>query len=141
VIQNNNQVVSLKVGCGICGKKKCKCKKKKKVRRFIKAAKAQIFQEKICGNFGPGATLEVWTNSVSDYIQGTFEVFNSSSSDGEVTGKVASASLEGLTSTPITAPPGWTVGTSVKHPKTFTIATSSASNGTYCITLYKHVKS
>jgi len=103
---------------------------------------AQIFQEKICGNFnGPtnGVTDEtVFTAPLGDYFEGTFELFNSASSVTNVTGTVNSAvSPPSVPVGPV--PPGNTFTSAVKSPTSFAIQVPAGTNGTYCITLYKRI--
>lgn len=94
------------------------------------APQAQIFQEKINGNFS-SITATVWTADPGHYIQGTFEIFNSASSPGVATGTVNAVTF--------TVPTGYTVGRSVQSPTTFSIAATTGIAGSYCITLYKRV--
>jgi hypothetical protein len=96
---------------------------------------AQVFQEKICGNFnGPLAGVEVWSAPAGAYFSGTFELFNSASSPATVTATGASTPAIALT-----AAPGNTDSQSVNQPTSFTITAGAGDNGTYCITLYKRV--
>ncbi|MED3324565.1 hypothetical protein P4377_24385 [Bacillus thuringiensis] len=98
---------------------------------------AQIMQEQITGNFnGPLAVISVWSAPAGAYFSGTFEIFNSASSPGTVTG--------GGTSTPtiaLSATPGNADSQSVNQPTDFTITAGAGDTGTYCITLYKRILS
>ncbi|EEK75499.1 hypothetical protein COE58_03525 [Bacillus cereus] len=99
---------------------------------------SQIFQEKICGNFGPDNDVVVWfADQVDDYIQGTFEVFNSASSTGNVIASLGSA-LQGSVLFP--TPPGFSRSTSFPLPITFQINSPPNTSGTFCITLYKRIR-
>lgn len=96
---------------------------------------AQIFQESICGNFnGALAAVEVWSAPAGSYFSGTFEIFNSASSTGTVSG--------GGTATPaivLSAAQGNSDSQSVNQPTSFTITAAAGDSGKYCITLYKRV--
>ncbi|PEA16767.1 hypothetical protein COK06_27315 [Bacillus cereus] len=99
---------------------------------------AQLFQEKICGNFGPNNTVAVWSaGEVDDYVQGTFEVFNSASSIEFATGGVSSALQGGFT---FGTPPGFSRSASAPFPISFTIESPANTSGTFCITLYKRIR-
>ena len=104
---------------------------------------AQFFQEKICGNFnnpvgtGGGLGVTVWSAPAGDYLEGTFEIFNSASSPGAVTGSVTSTAVPVVTI--FSAPPGFSVSVSVRRPTIFTLTVPEGASGTYCITLYKRV--
>ncbi|KXZ12713.1 hypothetical protein AXI59_16250 [Bacillus nakamurai] len=94
--------------------------------------KVKIFQEEICGNFGPG-TQTVWEAISVDNIQGTFQIFNSAQSTSSVEGFVEA-------SKPIifpTVPPGSTITRSTTFPTSFTINAPKGTNGKYCIILTK----
>jgi len=101
---------------------------------------AQFFQEKICGNFSNPATtgaigVTVWSAPAGDYIEGTFEIFNSASSPGTVSGAVVSTPA-----TPgISVPPGFSISISALRPTSFAITVPAGASGTFCITLYKRV--
>jgi hypothetical protein len=103
---------------------------------------AQTFQEQICGNFN-GSTIGitdavVFIAPVGDYLEGTFQLFNSASSVSSVSGTVTSAGAP--PTTPIgPVPPGNTFTVAVKNPTSFSISIPAGTNGTYCITLYKRV--
>lgn len=102
---------------------------------------AQIFQEKICGNFNGASSdtdIIVWTAPTvfNDYIQGTFEIFNSARSTGAVGGSVSNSVGGPVT---FTADPGNSISSSVISPTSFTITAGAGETGTYCITLYKRV--
>ncbi|WP_027954011.1 S-Ena type endospore appendage [Halobacillus kuroshimensis] len=93
---------------------------------------AQIVQEEICGNINGVLTADIlWSAPAGSYISGTFQVFNSASSTGNivVAGDVVFA---GVT-------PGNTQSESVDNPTTFTVTALAGVNGTYCITLYKRI--
>ncbi|MGG5795838.1 S-Ena type endospore appendage [Bacillus cereus] len=98
---------------------------------------AQLFQEKICGNFGPNNSVVVWTAfDVDDYVQGTFEIFNSASSTGN-----AAILITGVQSSFTTAtPPGFSRAFSARLPIAFQIGSPSNTSGTFCITLYKRIR-
>ncbi|MBU4643201.1 S-Ena type endospore appendage [Bacillus toyonensis] len=99
---------------------------------------AQIFQEKICGNFRAttaAVTQVVWTAPAGDFFEGTFEIFNSATSATPVTGTVTSTPV-----TPVlTVPVGFSVSATALRPTAFSITAPIGTHGTYCITLYKHV--
>ncbi|WP_148359646.1 S-Ena type endospore appendage [Peribacillus simplex] len=96
---------------------------------------AQMFQEKICGNFnGTGADQTVWAAPPGDYFEGTFQIFNSASSTGTVTGTINPGAIA---VGPV--PPGSTFSVAATNPTSFTIAADVGESGTYCITLYKRV--
>ncbi|MHC2836291.1 S-Ena type endospore appendage [Bacillus sp. F9_6S_D1_P_5] len=98
---------------------------------------AQLFQEKICGNFGPNNTVVVWSaGEVDDYVQGTFEVFNSASSTENV--GIAVTGVQG--SFTAETPPGFSRAISARFPITFQIGSLSNTSGTFCITLYKRIR-
>jgi hypothetical protein len=96
---------------------------------------AQVFQEKICGNFnGPLAGVEVWSAPAGAYSSGTFEIFNSASSTDTVTATGTSTPAIALS-----AAPGNTDSQSVNQPTSFTITAGAGDSGSYCINLYKRV--
>lgn len=98
---------------------------------------ATIIKEEICGNFnGPFVDVTVWSAPPGDYIQGTFQIFNSAASTGEVLAVGAATPPIDLRATP-----GNTVSQSVSNPTNFviTITADTGESGTYCITLYKRV--
>lgn len=96
---------------------------------------AQVFQEKICGNFnGPLAGVDVWTAPPGAYFSGTFELFNSASSPATVT-----ATGDSTPAIALSAAPGNTDSQTVNQPTTFTLTAAAGDNGSYCITLYKRV--
>jgi hypothetical protein len=98
---------------------------------------AQIFQEKICGNFtGPtdGAN-PVWLvdpSTPSDYFQGTFEVFNASNTP--ISAEIVRTGQPTLV---FTIPPLTTISRSVTNPTSLVITSEAGETGTYCINLYK----
>lgn len=98
---------------------------------------AVIMKEEICGNFsGLNAATEVWSAPLGDYIQGTFQIFNSAASAGlgpVVGGGVADPVIL------LSAEPGNTDSQSVGNPTSFTITSALGDSGTWCITLYKRV--
>ncbi|MBK5459222.1 S-Ena type endospore appendage [Peribacillus sp. TH27] len=102
---------------------------------------AQTFQEQICGNFnnpGIGVIDQVVFNApIGDYIEGTFEIFNSASSSGVVTGTVNTSVGPSVGVGPV--PPGNTFASAVRNPISFSLDIPAGSSGTYCITLYKRV--
>ncbi|WP_027954010.1 S-Ena type endospore appendage [Halobacillus kuroshimensis] len=93
---------------------------------------AQIIQEKICGNFNGVLADPVWTAPAGSYISGTFQIFNSASSAGPVTGAITPTGA-------LSALPGNTDSVSVNNPTAFAITSVVGDSGTYCITLYKRV--
>ncbi|MEH6989895.1 S-Ena type endospore appendage [Cytobacillus firmus] len=99
----------------------------------------EIFQEKICGNFNGGTAgieLMVWQAVPGDYFEGTFEIFNSASSSGSVTGDITAEMGETVVG-PV--PQGNSVANSVLEPSDFTISAPPNTSGKFCITLYKRV--
>ncbi|WP_308168340.1 S-Ena type endospore appendage [Bacillus toyonensis] len=108
---------------------------------------AQNFQEKICGNFNSGATgvvnQIVWTAPAGDFFEGTFEIFNSATSAAAVTGIITSSNPTPPPATITTnlgpVPSGFSVSATISRPISFGITAPIGTNGTYCITLYKHV--
>ncbi|TVY08864.1 S-Ena type endospore appendage [Paenibacillus cremeus] len=97
---------------------------------------AQIFQEKICGNFLGAAVRAVFTAPAGDYFEGTFEIFNSASSTASAVGTVTPA--VGAVTT-FDAVPGFSNAAAVKNPISFVIDAPTGVSGTFCITLYKRV--
>ncbi|WP_281657903.1 S-Ena type endospore appendage [Halobacillus sp. Cin3] len=96
---------------------------------------AMVVQEKISGNFNGVLTAEeVWSAPDGSYISGTFQIFNSATSLGSVSGAVVSVPPGVLT-----AGSGVTDSVSVNSPTSFTITSGLGDSGTYCITLYKRV--
>ncbi|WP_163100464.1 S-Ena type endospore appendage [Peribacillus alkalitolerans] len=101
----------------------------------------KIFQEEICGNikglFAQRTRFwQVLDPIDSDYFQGTFEVFNCGNDN--ITFAVLLA--DGTNTGPIIVTPGNTRKISVNNPIALTIITASAaSQGKFCITLYKRV--
>ncbi|MEL3973319.1 S-Ena type endospore appendage [Rossellomorea oryzaecorticis] len=116
----------------MCDKKKKKCKKR--------SPQAQIFQEKLCGNFkgisDPATAIPIWSAPLDDYIQGTFEVFNSSASTGPLLGTITSQP----SATDLEIFPGNSQAKSVLNPTSFTITAGSGDSGTWCINLYKRIQ-
>ncbi|MGN7179033.1 hypothetical protein BK139_01675 [Paenibacillus sp. FSL R5-0490] len=100
---------------------------------------AVIFQEKICGNFSGGTgginRLSVWRAPAEDYIEGTFEIFNSTGSPGSVTGNITAPGSPGVG--PV--PPGNSAALAVITPSEFTITAPPNASGKFCITLYKRL--
>jgi hypothetical protein len=99
---------------------------------------AVIMKEELCGNFNgtvtPGVAVTVWSAPAGDYIQGTFTIFNSAASTGEVTAAgTATPEID------LSATPGNTSSQSVSNPTNFTITADAGESGTWCITLYKRV--
>jgi hypothetical protein len=101
---------------------------------------AQILKEEICGNFnnssGAPLAIPVWEAPAGDYIQGTFQVFNSAASVGVATGNIDLGNFS-VAMTPAT--PGNTVSETFNNPEGLVIATGGTASGRYCITLYKRV--
>ena len=93
----------------------------------------KVVQEDFCGNFGSG-TQTVWEAPSGQYIEGTFEIFNSTDSIASVEGTVSAS--PSVTFPPI--PPGFTIIRSVTLPTAFTISAPMAS-GNYCIKLFKSI--
>ncbi|RTR26949.1 hypothetical protein EKG37_20450 [Robertmurraya yapensis] len=93
-----------------------------------------IIKEEFCGNFMDGEEM-VWQAPSNNYIQGTFQVFNSSSSIADVN--------VSINSTPTiifpAVSPGFTISRVAINPTSFTINAPSGTNGTYCITLFKRI--
>ena len=78
----------------------------------------------------------VWSVvGVSDYAQGTFEIFNSATSLSVMTGAVGN----GVDTAIFTVPAGTTEAVSIKRPAIFTVSVATGDNGTYCINLYKRL--
>ncbi|WP_230933883.1 S-Ena type endospore appendage [Priestia sp. TSO9] len=98
---------------------------------------AQFFTEELCGNFAPGSQIVWATAETGEYFEGTFQIFNSSSSTGNVVGNVIDVNGN---NTVITVPPGFTLSRSVTNPVTFNITAPAGASGTYCINLYKRVR-
>ena len=96
---------------------------------------AMIFQEEICGNFGPLANgVSVWLPAdVNDYFQATYEVFNA--------GPVAIFFATEAGQTPgFEVPVGTSRVVSVNNPTVLGIFnTNNSATGKWCITLYKRV--
>ncbi|WP_230933884.1 S-Ena type endospore appendage [Priestia sp. TSO9] len=101
---------------------------------------AQIFKEEFCGNFVGGTGPQtVWaTSALGEYFEGTFQIFNSSSSSASVDGLVGLA-IGGPTNFP-PVPPGFTITRSTANPVNFTITAPAGTSGTYCVILYKRVR-
>jgi hypothetical protein len=101
---------------------------------------AKIFTEKICGNFNNSSNeliaITVWTAPPGDYIQGTFQVFNSAASIGLATGNISLPNFS-IAITP--SAPGNTSSGTFTNPRGLRIAIQPGVSGTYCITLYKRV--
>ncbi|MBD1373265.1 hypothetical protein IC620_12990 [Hazenella sp. IB182357] len=97
---------------------------------------SQVVKEVVSGNFSIGDTTGpvVWIDSNGSYIQGTFQVFNSSTSTSGVVGTVDNATME-------TANAGNTISQVFKCPTEFQIVPVSQGSisGSYCITLWKFV--
>jgi hypothetical protein len=101
---------------------------------------AHFFQEQICGNFngGTGGIVNeaVFVASPEDYLEGTFQIFNSAASLSTVNGAVITPQGPA----PIgPVPPGNTFTIARRNPELFTITAPGGTSGTYCITLYKRV--
>lgn len=94
----------------------------------------QFFTEEFCGNYSggeEGIALELWAAAgVSDYVQGTFQIYNATG-PGTVDGTANLATLE--------APPGTTDSISIANPTNFTLTAPANTSGTYCIRLYKRL--
>jgi hypothetical protein len=101
---------------------------------------AQIFQENICGNItGPlnGVAATVWAVDpigVSDYFQGTIEVFNSSNTPFDVI-----ITRAGAADVAFAVPPLTTISRSVLNPTSLVTTLDIGETGKYCIILYKRV--
>lgn len=101
---------------------------------------AQLFQEKICGNFtAPLGSAVVWSvGDVTDYIQGTFEIFLSSGTLAEGTSVITQATGGEVLFPAITE--GNTVTRSASVPTSLVLSdVNPGDTGRYCITLYKRV--
>lgn len=100
---------------------------------------ASILQEEICGRFGV-INEEVWIAPiVNDYIQGTFEVFNSGPG-------LALFTVHTITDNDpqvYIVPPGNSLAVSVNNPTKFIVQTAdledNQASGKWCIKLYKRV--
>lgn len=97
----------------------------------------QIFTENLCGNLlGPLSAAPIWSVvGLSDYAQGTFEIFNSAQSLSVMTGAVGN----GVATAIFTVPAGTTQAVSITKPAIFTVSVATGDNGTYCINLYKRL--
>ena len=93
----------------------------------------KLVQEEICGNFLSG-TQTVWEAPSGQYMEGTFQIFNSADNTANVEGTVSGS--PSVTFPPI--PPGFTINRSVTLPTAFTISAPRAS-GNYCIKLFKSI--
>ncbi|MDP4552072.1 hypothetical protein Q9251_14430 [Alkalihalobacillus macyae] len=102
----------------------------------------EIFQEKLCGNLAPNQVAhDVWdaldpNAGVSDYTQGTFEIFNAD----------ANTNITATITTPfgvanLNVPPMSSLARSVLSPIAFNVDTTgtTASGSKFCITLYKRI--
>lgn len=98
----------------------------------------QVFTENLCGNLLGPITATVWsTVGVSDYAQGTFEIFNSAQSLAVITGEVSN----GVVTAEFIVPAGTSESVSINKPAIFTVTVGTGDNGTYCINLYKRLLS
>ncbi|SDN53375.1 S-Ena type endospore appendage [Bacillus sp. OK048] len=96
----------------------------------------QVFTENLCGNLLGPLSAAVWsTVGVSDFAQGTFEIFNSAQSLAVMTGAVGN----GVNTAIFTVPAGTTGSVSIRKPAIFTVSVATGDNGTYCINLYKRL--
>src|SRR6476620_11139984 len=86
----------------------------------------QVFTENLCGNLlGPLTAAVVWSVvGVSDYAQGTFEIFNSAQSLAVMTGAVGN----GVNTAIFTVPAGTTGAVSLRSPAIFTVSAASGDN-------------
>ncbi|PEQ68077.1 S-Ena type endospore appendage [Bacillus cereus] len=105
----------------------------------------QIVTEKICGNFEIPSTLNpadlvLWTSTPgSDFVSGTFEVYNSTSSPINANVSVTANPPVALT----VVPPGNTISVTAIRPTNFGVSGQlgvAGLTGTYCITLYKRIR-
>jgi hypothetical protein len=99
---------------------------------------AQIFKEKICGNFvntsDVNQVINLWTAPRGDYIQGNFQVFYSTASIGVAEGRVIVINIvQGM----VTSTPGNTISQTFMNPTNFSVVAEPGVSGTYCITVYK----
>lgn len=101
-----------------------------------------VFTEKICGNYYNGTadtvTRTYWQIADPtdfDYIQGTFQLFSSTSNNVNVTAQIFDTT--GVIN--LIANPGTTDTGSINLPSTFLISIPAGHSGKYCITLYKRV--
>jgi hypothetical protein len=102
--------------------------------------KAQFFQEKICGNFtGPLGNAVVWSaDDVTDYVQGTFEIFVSSGTLAENSSIITQANGAEVLFPAITE--GNTVARAAAVPTSLVLNDVNPGDiGRYCITLYKRL--
>lgn len=101
---------------------------------------AVIVKEKICGNFtAPLGSGIVWSaDDVTDYIQGTFEIFLSSGTLAEASTHITQATGEEVLFPAITE--GNTVARSATVPTSLVLTdVNPGDTGKYCITLYKRI--
>lgn len=101
---------------------------------------AQLFQEKICGNFsGPIGGDPVWSaGDVTDYVQGTFEIFVSSGTLAASSAIITQANGGQVLFPAITE--GNTVARSASVPTSLVLTdVNPGDSGRYCITLYKRI--
>lgn len=94
---------------------------------------AKFVQEELCGNFLSG-TQTVWEAPSGQYLEGTFQIFNSA--DNTVNVEATVLGSPSVTFPPV--PPGFTITRSVTLPTAFTISAPKAS-GSYCIRLFKSI--
>lgn len=107
-----------------CEKKEKKCEDREK---FI--------TEELCGIFRAG-TVTVWqAANPSNIIEGSFQIFNETSSQGDVTATIMANN--NVNFPPI--PPGFTVTREAIDPTSFTITAPPNTNGRYCITLVRSI--
>lgn len=101
---------------------------------------AQIFQEKICGNFtAPLGDAVVWSvGDVTDYVQGTFEIFLSSGNLAAASTIITQADGGQVLFPEVTE--GNTVIRSASVPTSLVLNDiNPGDTGRYCITLYKRI--
>lgn len=101
----------------------------------------QVFQESHCGNFKGNQDddrITVWESRLdcNDFIQGTFEVFNSNDSKHRVKATVVK---EGYGDEEFYIYPGDSVLISVSHPKKFKIKVQECDHGKFCFNLFKRI--
>ncbi|WP_404430487.1 S-Ena type endospore appendage [Sutcliffiella horikoshii] len=99
-----------------------------------------VLQEELCGNYAgelSGVAARVWEftpSNLSDYIEGTVQVFNASNSNLDVVISRASGGDVDFVVAPHT-----TASRSVLRPTALIINANEGQSGKYCIKLYKRV--
>ncbi|MBT2690618.1 hypothetical protein J7I93_20900 [Bacillus sp. ISL-47] len=94
---------------------------------------AQVFQEKICGNYSGGSVNNpIWSAPAGTYLAGVFQVFNSANSTA-----TPGVRINGQDRIPPL--PGQTMSYTVDNPTSLEILGAEGASGTYCIILYRRV--